>query len=235
MLLGSSGSLTVNPAFAAVPSYDPIKDFAPTSLVSIVPLLLVTHPSLPVANAKEFIALAKAKPGTVMMASAGTGSNTHLTGELFQVMTGVKFTHVPYKGSGPALVDLLAGQINLMFTSTTSGAVHVKSGRLKAIAVTSGERVPAYPDLPTLAETVAPGYELENKYCLYALSGTPKPILALLNREVSRIVNSGDVKDKFAADGANPAPPISVDQFKNAYLREVSKWEQFTRNTKLKL
>ena len=122
MLLGSSGSLTVNPAFAAVPSYDPIKDFAPTSLISIVPLVLVTHPSLPASNAREFIALAKAKPGSVMMASAGTGSNTHLTGELFQVITGVKLTHIPYKGSGPALVDLIGGQTHCIFDQVSTSA-----------------------------------------------------------------------------------------------------------------
>ena len=115
LLLGSSGSLTVNPAFTAVQAYDPLRDFTPTSMVSIVPLLLVVHPALPVYSAQEFIALAKSRPGQVMMASAGTGSNTHLTGELFQVITGVKLTHVPYKGSRPALIDLIGGQTHCIF------------------------------------------------------------------------------------------------------------------------
>ena len=151
------------------------------------------------------------------------------------MMANVKMTHVPYKGSGPALVDLVAGQINMMFTSTTSGAGLVKNGKLKAIAVTSAKRVAVYPELPTLAETVAPGYELGNKYSVLAPAGTPKAVLALLNREVSRIVNSGDVKDKFAADGADPAPAVSVEHFRSEYNREISKWEKFTRTTKVKL
>ena len=233
-LLAAATSMILIGVTKKVP-YDIRTAFDPVVHMTSQPYLLLFHPSVPVSTPKDFIAYAMSKPGTLTYGTSGPGSLHNYGMELFQSITGIQLIHVPYKGSGPALVDLLAGQINLMFTSTTSGAVHVKNGRLKAIAVTSGERVPVYPELPTLAETVAPGYELENKYCLYALAGTPKPILALLNREVSRIVNSGDVKDKFAADGANPAPPISVDQFKEAYLREVSKWEQFTRNWKVKL
>jgi tripartite-type tricarboxylate transporter receptor subunit TctC len=119
-----------------------------------------------------------------------------------------------------------------MFTSTTSGAAHVKSARLRAIAVTAAERVRVYPDLPTLAETVAPGYELGNIYCIFAPAGTPKAILDRIARDVARIVNTGEVRDKLAADGAQPAPPVSVERFKEAYLREVSKWDRFVRKAK---
>lgn len=216
-------------------SYDIRTVFDPVVQMTSQPYLLVFHPSVPVSTPKDFIAYARSKPGLLTYGTSGPGSLHNFGMALFQSITGTQLIHVPYKGSGPALVDLLAGQIQLMFTSTTSGAGHVKSGRLKAIAVTSRERVPVYPDLPTLAETVAPGYELGNIYCVFAPAGTPKPILALLNREVSRIVNSGDVRDKFAADGADPAPPVSVEQFRNQYLREVSKWEQFTRDAKVKL
>ncbi len=216
-------------------SYDIRTAFDPVVHMTSQPYLLVLHPSIAAGTPKEFIAYAQARPGILTYGTSGPGSLHNYGMELFQSITGTRLIHVPYKGSGPALVDLLAGQINLMFTSTTSGASHVKSGKLKAIAVTSARPVPAYPNLPTLSETVAPGYELENKYCLYALAGTPPHALALLNREVSRIVNSGDIRDKFAADGAEPAPPTSVEQFKRAYLREFAKWEQFTRNTKLKL
>jgi tripartite-type tricarboxylate transporter receptor subunit TctC len=216
-------------------SYDIRTAFDPVVHMTSQPYLLVFHPAIPVGTPKDFISYARSRPGTLTYGTSGPGSLHHYGMEHFQMITGMRLIHVPYKGSGPALVDLLSGQINLMFTSTTSGASHVKNGKLKAIAVTSAQRVPAYPDLPTLSETVAPGYELENKYCLYAGAGTPLAIRVRLNREVSRIVNSSDIKDKFAADGANPAPPASVAQFNEAYLREVAEWAQFTRNAKLSL
>jgi len=197
------------------------------------PYLMVLHPSLTAATPREFIAFAKSKAGILTYGTSGPGSLHNLGMELLQSITGTKFIHVPYKGSGPALVDLLAGQINFMFTSTTSGAAHVKAGRLRAIAVTSRERVNVFPDLPTLAETVAPGYELGNNYSVFAPAGTPKPILDFLNRQIARIVNTGDVRDRFAADGADPAPPVSVEHFKTAYAREVARWDQFVRKVKV--
>ena len=215
--------------------YDIRTAFDPVVQMTSQPYLVVFHPSLPVSTPKEFVAYAKARPGILTYGTSGPGSLHNLGMELFQSITGTKLIHVPYKGSGPALVDLVAGQINMMFTSTTSGAGLVKNGKLKAIAVTSPTRVPVYPELPTLAETVAPGYELGNKYSILAPAGTPKPVLTLLNREVSRIVNSGDVKDRFAADGADPAPAVSVDRFRSEYHNEISKWEKFTRNMKVKL
>ncbi|HSQ03190.1 MAG TPA: tripartite tricarboxylate transporter substrate-binding protein, partial [Burkholderiales bacterium] len=159
MLLGSSGSLTVNPAFSTAHAYDPLRDFAPTSLVSIVPLMLVVHPSLPAHTAKEFIALAKAKPGAVLMASAGTGSNTHLTGELFQLIAGVKLTHVPYKGSGPALIDLLGGQTHCIFDQVSTSGTYVIAGKLRAIAVASTKRSSTLPNVPTMEEAGVRGFE----------------------------------------------------------------------------
>ena len=215
--------------------YDIRMAFDPVVQMTSQPYLVVFHPSVPVATPKDFVAYAKTKPGMLTYGTSGPGSLHNLGMELLQSVTGAKLIHVPYKGSGPALVDLVAGQINLMFTSTTSAAGLVKNGKLKAIAVTSRERVPVYPELPTLAETVAPGFELGNKYSILAPAGTPKPVLALLNGEVSRIVNSGDVKERFAADGADPAPPVSVDRFRSEYNEEVSKWEKFTRAMKVKL
>ena len=216
-------------------AYDLRTAFDPVVQMTSQPYLLVFHPSVPVSTPKDFIAYAKTKPGALTYGTSGPGSLHNLGMELFQSRTGIKLIHVPYKGSGPALVDLVAGQINLMFTSTTSGAGLVKNGKLKAIAVTSRERVPVFPELPTLAETVAPGYELGNIYSVFAPAGTPKAILVLLNREISRIVNTGDVKDKFAADGADPAAPVTVDALRRAYHAEVAKWEKFVRDTKVKL
>lgn len=212
--------------------YDIRTAFEPVVQMTSQPYLVVFHPSMPVSTPGDFIAYAKSKPGALNYGTSGPGSLHNLGMDHFQSITGIRLVHVPYKGSGPALIDLLAGQIQLMFTSTTSGAAHVRSGRLKALAVTSRERVPAYPDLPTLSETVAPGYELGNIYCVFAPAATPRPILALVNSEVSRIVNSGDVKNRFAADGANPAPPVGVEQFRKQYLSEVAKWEQATRAAK---
>ena len=215
--------------------YDIRTAFDPVVQMTSQPYLVVFHPSIPVSTPKDFVAYAKTKPGLLTYGTSGPGSLHNLGMELFQSITGTQLIHVPYKGSGPALVDLVAGQINMMFTSTTSGAGLVKNGKLKAIAVTSALRVPVFPELPTLAETVAPGYELGNKYSILAPAGTPKAVLTLLNREVSRIVNSGDVKDRFAADGADPAPPVSVDRFRSEYNGEISKWEKFTRTMKVKL
>ena len=215
--------------------YDIRTAFDPVVQMTSQPYLVVFHPSVPVASPKDFVAYAKTKPGVLTYGTSGPGSLHNLGMEVFQSITGTNLIHVPYKGSGPALVDLVAGQINMMFTSTNSGAGLVKNGKLKAIAVTSPKRVPVYPELPTLAETVAPGYELGNKYYILAPAGTPKPVLALLNGEVSRIVNSGDVKEKFAADGADPAPPVSVERFRSEYHGEVAKWEKFTRAMKVKL
>ena len=233
-LLTGATSMILMGVTGKVP-YDIRAAFDPVVQMTSQPYLLVLHPSIAAATPKEFVAYARTRPATLTYGTSGPGSLHNLGMELFQSITGTRLIHVPYKGSGPALVDLLAGQINLMFTSTTSASGHVKSGRLKPIAVTSRQRAPVYPELPTLSETVAPGYELGNKYSIFAPAGTPRPILALLNREVSRIVNSGDVRDKFAADGADPAAPASVDEFRSAYQREVAKWAQFTREAKVKL
>jgi tripartite-type tricarboxylate transporter receptor subunit TctC len=210
-------------------SYDIRKAFDPLVPLTSQPYLLVLHPSMPATTPKEFVAFARTKPGILTYGTSGPGSLHNLGMDWFQSITGIKLIHVPYKGSGPALVDLLAGQINLMFTSTTSGGAHVKSGKLRAIAVTSPTRLAVYPELPTLAETVAPGYELGNNYSMFAPAGTPKPVLRFLNAAIARVVHAPDLRDKFAADGATPAPALDPDKFKEAYGREVARWEQFAK------
>ena len=215
--------------------YDLRTSFDPVVPMTSQPYLLVFHPSVPVATPAEFVGYAKSRPGILTYGTSGPGSLHNLGMELLQSRIGAKLIHVPYKGSGPALIDLVAGQINLMFTSTTSGAGLVKSGKLKAVGVTSRHRVPVFPELPTLAETIASGYELGNNYSIFAPAGTPKPILSLFNREISRIVNVGEVKEKFAADGADPAPAVSVEEFRRAYHAEVSRWEKFVLDSKVKL
>ncbi len=196
---------------------------------------LLVHPSLPVKNVKELVALAKRRPGALNYGSAGTGSASHLGGELFKSRTGIDLLHIPYKGNGQALIDLVAGQTQMMFTSTISGSPHVKSGRARGIAVTSLKRVPAYPDVPTVAESGVPGFELDNMYGLYAPAGIPAPILNALNAEVGRIMHSPEVMKRVAADGAEVAPPNSPSQFRDRFVQEMEMWEKVIRSSGIKV
>lgn len=215
--------------------YDVRTAYEPVVQMTTQPYFLVLHPSLPVNTPKEFVAYAKGRPGGLSYGSSGQGSLHFFGMELFNSMVGIKTVHVPYKGSGPALIDLLSGQIELMFTSTVSAIPHLRSGKLKAVAYTGRQRTPVSPQTPTLFETVAPGFELKNMYCLFAPAKTPKPVLALLNQEVAAIVNAGEVRNKLAADGAEPAPPVSVDEFRSAYHREVGTWEKLVKNLKAEM
>ena len=216
-------------------AYDVRTSYEPVVQMTNQPYFLVVHPSVPANTPKEFVAYAKNRPGALSYGTSGQGSLHFFGMERFSAIVGIRVVHVPYKGSGPALIDMLSGNIQLMFTSTVSAAPHLRSGRLRAIAFTGSARTPVAPQVPTLAETVAPGFDLKNMYCLFAPAKTPKPVLALINREVAAIVNSGEVRDKLAADGAEPAPPVSVEEFKSAYVREVGAWEKLVRNLKVEM
>ena len=234
MLLGSSGSLTVNPAFATTPTYDPIKDFAPTSLVSIVPLVLVTHPSLPVASAREFIALAKAKPGTVMMASAGTGSNTHLTGELFQVIAGVKLTHVPYKGSGPALVDLMGGQTHCIFDQVSTSTPYVNAGKLRAIAVAAVKRSPLMAGVPTMDEAGVRGFEASTYTGIFLPAATSKDIVNRVYTALVKVLDQATTRDAFTRLGAEVIKSTPGELTQRMTI-DLAKWRKVQQQTGIKL
>ena len=234
LLLGSSGSLTVNPAFSTVQAYDPIKDFAPTSTVSIVPLVLVTHPSLPVKNAQEFIALAKAKPGTVMIASAGTGSNTHLTGELFQLVTGVKLTHVPYKGSGPALVDLMGGQTQCIFDQVSTSAPLVNSGKLRAIAVASAKRSPQMKDVPTMQESGVRNFEAATYTGVFLPAATPRDIINRVTAAVLKTLDMPATRDAFTRMGADVIKS-TPDELTKRLTTDLARWKKVQQQTGIKL
>ena len=196
---------------------------------------LLVHPSLPVRNVKELIALAKRRPSALNYGSAGTGSATHLGTELFKSRTGIEVLHIPYKGNGQALIDLVGGQTQMMFASTISGLPHVQAGRARAIAVSSPKRLPAFPDVPTISENGVPGFELDNMYGLYAPAGIPAPILNALNAEVGRIMHSPEVMKRVAADGAQIAPPNSPSQFRDRFLEEMEMWEKFIRTSGIKV
>jgi tripartite-type tricarboxylate transporter receptor subunit TctC len=213
--------------------YDVRTAYEPVVQMTNQPYFLVVHPSLPVATPREFVDYAKSRAGKLSYGTSGQGSLHFYGMEQLSERVGIRMVHVPYKGSGPALIDLLSGQIQVMFTSTISAMPHVRSGRLKAVAFTGRQRTPIAPQTPTLAETVAPDFELRNMYSLFAPAKTPRPILVLLNRQVASIVNAGEVRDRFAADGAEPAPPIGADEFRKAYDREVAMWEKLVRTMRV--
>ena len=204
-------------------SYDVIKDFTPVTQLTQGPLVLVATPSFPANNVRELIALAKARPNTLNFASSGNGQSTHLSAELFNSMAGIKLSHVPYKGSSPALTDVMAGQVPLMFDTMLTAMPFVKAGKLKALAVTSPLRSPAAPDLPTIAESGLPGYEVFAWNGLLAPAGTPKAVIARLNEELQRALQMPQVKEKFSAQGF-AASSSTTEQFGGFLRGEVDKW-----------
>jgi tripartite-type tricarboxylate transporter receptor subunit TctC len=187
-------------------SYDTVKDFEPIALLTEVPLMLVVNPSVKAQSVAELIALAKQELGSLDVASSGNGQSTHLAAELFNAMAGVKMTHVPYKGSAPAITDVVAGHVQLMFDTVMSALPHVQAGKLRALAVTSAKRAPVVPDVPTIAEAALPGYEAIAWNGLFAPVGTPSAIIDQLNAETVKAVQSDKVKEQFASMGAT-APP----------------------------
>ena len=230
LLLGSSGALTMNPVFSPLKSYDPVKDFAPTSLVSIVPLVLVVHPSLPVKTTKEFIALLKSRPGQVMMASAGTGSTTHLTGELFQVITGTMLTHVPFRGSGPATIELIGGHTQCMFDQLSTSGPYVKAGKLRAIAVAALRRSPAYPEIPTMDESSMRGFEASTYTGIFLPVATQKDIVQKVYGAVVKAVELSATKEAFAKLGSEVIK--STPEEVSARIRgDLEKWRKVQQKT----
>jgi tripartite-type tricarboxylate transporter receptor subunit TctC len=222
-LLVATTAHAINRTLFKQMSYDLMKDFVPVSQLTAGPLVIVANPALPAKNVRELIALAKAKPGELAFASSGPGQSTHLAAELFDTMAGIKMTHVPYKGSAPALTDTMGGQVSLFFDTMLSAMPHVRSGKLKALAVTSAARSPAAPDIPTVAESGLPGYEAIAWNGLLAPAGTPKEVVGRLNAEVKRALEVPEIKERFAAQGFAAAwsPPEKYAAFLDA---EVDKW-----------
>ncbi|MBI3068912.1 MAG: tripartite tricarboxylate transporter substrate binding protein, partial [Betaproteobacteria bacterium] len=202
-LLVAAGSFWIGPLLRDTP-YDPVRDFSPISMVSRAPNVVAVHPSLPVKSVKELIALAKARPGVLNYSSGATGSSSHLSGELFKALAGVNIVRIPYKGTAPALNDLIAGQVHLMFPTASAVAPHLKSGRLRALGVTSAEPSVLFPGLPAVAAMGLSGYEAVSMTGIFAPAGTPATIINRLNREVVRVLNMADVKEKLFRLGVEP-------------------------------
>jgi tripartite-type tricarboxylate transporter receptor subunit TctC len=228
LLMGTVGTHAINPSLYKNMPYDHVKDFAPVILVAGVPNVLVVNPSLPVHSVPELIAYAKANPGKLNFASSGNGTSIHLSGELFKAMTGVEMTHVPYKGSAPALTDLIGGQVQLMFDNLPSSLPFIKAGKLRALAVTSGARAAALPDLPTLAESGLPGFEASSWFGVLAPAGTPRDIVAKLNGAIAGWLASPEAKEKLLAQGAIAAGG-APDDFARHIGAETSKWAKVVK------
>lgn len=228
LLFASSSALSIGPHIGAKPPYDPLRSFAPIVLVAHAPNVLVVHPSVPAKSVKELIAVARARPGALNFASNGTGTLSHLTGELFMQRAGVRMVHVPYKGAAPAVIDTLAGHVSLLFAAYPSVAAQARAGRLRALAVTSEKRAAIAPELPTVAESGLPGFEASQWWGLYAPAGTPSPALARLNAEANKALRAGDIPKRLAADGASVAGGSPEDLAR--YLREdYEKWGRVIR------
>jgi tripartite-type tricarboxylate transporter receptor subunit TctC len=232
--LGYIANLGIGPSLNPKMPYDPVKDFAPITLLANAPNLLVVHPSVPAGNFKAFVAYVKANPRKVNFASASVASIGHLTGELLNGLAGIDMVHIPYKGSGQAVVDLLGGQVQAMFSGMSSSLPHVKTGKLRALAVTGAKRSPAVPDVPTIAESGFPGFEATAWYGMLAAARTPKPIVARLHAETVKALALPDVRQRlegvgFEIVGSTP------DEFA-AYIRsEIAKWAKVVAASGIKV
>ncbi len=232
MVMGAPGSHSTATSLYAKLPYDPVKDFVPIVHVANVPNSIVVHPSLAVKSVPELIAYARTRPGELTYGSAGTGATTHLTGELFALLANVKLTHIPYKGSGQAMVDLLGGQIQMMFENLPGAATQIRSGKIRGLAVTSLRRSAAFPDLPAVSETL-PGFEVVAWFALFAPAGTPAAIVSRLNAESNKALSLAEVREKIAAAGSDPIGGTS-DELARFLANDIAKWTRVTRDAGIK-
>jgi len=234
LMITSIGMATNKPLYGKL-SYDPIKDFAPVSLLAVVPNVLVTNATQPdVKTARDVIAAARKAPGKLTYASAGNGTSIHLAGEVFASLAQLDMLHVPYKGSGPAVADLLGGQVNYMFDSITSARPHIQSGKLRALGVTTAKRSSTLPDVPTLAEAGVPGYEVSPWFAVFMPASTPKPIVSKLNKALLDAMKDPDVVKRFETIGAEPVGS-TPDELARHLARESERWAQLITERGIKL
>ena len=234
LLLGVSATHAINPTVYANLPYDAVKDYVPVSEVALTPLILVVTPSLPVSNVRELVTLARAKPNQLNFASAGTGNVTHLAGELFKSMTGIQITHVPYKGSSPAIVDLMAGQVMLYFDTMPSSLPHVRAGKLKGLAVTSAKRSGSAPEIPTVAESGVPGFETTSWFGVLAPAGTPAAIGEMLHREIVKALSTSDSLDRMKQQGLDSVLN-SPSEFATVIRTDIEKWAKVIKDANIKV
>ena len=228
LLMGTIGTLTINPGLYKNLSFDTVRDFAPIARAADATNILVVHPSVPARNVKELTAVAKQRPGELLFGSPQNGTAGHLAGELFNSMAGVKLVHIPYKGGAPAMIDLISGQLQLMFATTSTSLQHIRAGKLRALAVTTAKRSALVPELPTMIESGLPGFEVNNWYGLVAPAKTPPEVIAVLNRQVRAALEAPDVRESMLKQGLDPAGG-TPEEF-GAYIRaELAKWSKVIR------
>jgi tripartite-type tricarboxylate transporter receptor subunit TctC len=230
LVLGGTGTLAVNPTLYTNVGYDPRKDFAPIGLIATSALVVLVHPSVPANSIADLIALAKKEPGKLNYASAGTGSGIHLGAELFAHMADIKLTHIPYKGSAPALTDLIGGHVAIYFSSMPPAIGNVKEGKVRPLAVTGATRSKIFPELPTVAEAGLPGYEAVLHYGIAAPAGTSQPIVDKLNAAMRAALASDEVRQRILADGAEPLPS-TPEEYAADIDREETKWSAIVRKS----
>ncbi|WP_424140237.1 Bug family tripartite tricarboxylate transporter substrate binding protein [Roseomonas chloroacetimidivorans] len=232
LLVGNIGPIAVNPSLFRNLRPDPAQALAPVTLLAAAPLLILVNPRLPVANLRELIAMAKSKPGELNYGSAGNGSANHLAGAYFALKAGIDIQHVPYRGAGPALNDLVAGTLQMMPATIPSSIGLVRDGLIKALAVTSAARVPTLPDIPTVAAAGVPGYEMSAWYGVLAPAGTPRPILDRLQQEIAAAIRTPEVRERIESEGAEPSG-IKPDEFRDFAAAERRKWAEVVRDAKI--
>ncbi|MBY0268448.1 MAG: tripartite tricarboxylate transporter substrate binding protein [Burkholderiales bacterium] len=223
LIMGNAGSHSVNPSLYSKLPYDPLKDFAPVALVSSAPNILIVHPSLPVKSAKDLITLAKARPGELTFGSGGNGSTAHLSGEMFRTMAGIKLVHVPFKGAPAAVLGVMTGEISMAILNLPPALPHVRSGRLKALGVSTSKRSAAVPDLPTIAESGLPGYAATAWYGVLAPAGTSREIILKLNTEIVKSLRNDEVKKRIASDGGEVIGS-TPEEFTAVMKTDIAKW-----------
>jgi len=226
-------SLAISPSLYKKLAYDPVKDFAPVSLVATVPNVMVTNPSIPAKTLSEFIALAKSKPGAMNFGSGGNGTSNHLAGELFNIVAGVRLVHVPYKGVNLAMNDVMSGDVQLVIIGIPAAAPHIKAGKLRALAVIDSKRAAALPDVPTAAEAGLKDFEVTTWYGVHAPAGTPLPIVTRLNAEIVAVMHSNEMKERLATMATEPVTS-TPEEFGDLIRREIAKWAKVVRAAGLK-
>ena len=234
LVMGTSGTLAVNPAVYSKLPYDPVKDFAPASNVMICPLLFIAHPSFAPHTIPELVAAAKKAPGKLNFASAGAGSSQHMTGELFKTRAGIDIEHIPYKGSGPGMTDLLGGQVLLMVDSVASALPYIKAGKIRAIAVTTAKRVPQLPDVPTIAESGYPGFESVGWSGIVLPAATPRALVERISVDIQAVLNEPQLHARIIERGCIPDPRTS-QAYADLILTEIAKWKAVAKEANVRL
>jgi tripartite-type tricarboxylate transporter receptor subunit TctC len=234
LIVGTVGTHAINSSLYSKMPYDHIRDFAPVVLLSTTPNVLVMSPSFPANSVADVIRLAKSRPGELNFASSGAGTSIHLSGEMFKSMAGLDMTHIPYKGSAPMLIDLMSGQVNMAFDNLSASMVHIKAGKLKALATTGATRSAALPDLPTVSEAGLPGYESTSWNAVFVPAGTPREVIDKLNREINAILQSPETRKYFAEQGAE-AGGGTPEQLGALVRSETVKWSKVVKDSGAKV